>query len=79
MRKIEEDVESPAAGGGVPPATLPEAPPVLQVSGHPGLGTCDCGSDTFILVNEFNRAEMPGIRSSRMYECTRCGKYRLGK
>lgn len=79
MRKMEEDAESPAAGVTPAPAAVQEAPPVLQVSGHPGLGACDCGSVTFVLVNVFSQAEMPGIRSSRMYECTRCGKYRLGK
>lgn len=84
MIKIDESAEGPDPKDGLaqvsaPAPAMSEDPPVLQVTGHPGLGTCECGSDTFVLVNELRAREVPGIRASRMYECTRCGKYRLGK
>ena len=69
----DEGAETPELPSPVPPAT------VLSVTGHPMLGSCDCGSDTFILVNELRDAQAPGFRSSLMYECVTCGKYRLAK
>jgi len=40
------------------------------------LGTCLCGADTYVLANEMKSGN--GVPSSRMYECTACGNYRLG-
>lgn len=40
------------------------------------LGACVCGADTYVLANEMRSGN--GMPSSRMYECTNCGNYRLG-
>jgi hypothetical protein len=43
-----------------------------------GLGRCHCGSDRYTLANEMKADKQSGMPASRMYECTNCGKYRLG-
>lgn len=78
MRKLVED--SGNAGTEDPAVPTPVSPAaVISVTGHPMLGNCECGSDTFVLVNEFRETQAPGFRSSRMYECVKCAKYRLAK
>jgi len=43
-----------------------------------GLGKCGCGGFTYTLANEMKSDKRNGLPASRMYECTNCGKYRLG-
>jgi hypothetical protein len=78
MTKINDTSAAPGEAGGILQA-LEVTTPAIQISGHPALGSCDCGSVTFVLVNELTELDGPGIRASRMYECTACGEYRLGK
>lgn len=54
-------------------------PAAIQIANRPQLGVCDCGSASFSLASEMNSEAVPGIRVSRMYECTVCGSYRLQK
>ncbi len=75
MSRSKDDAEKPQpAADGVP---APDTP--IQITSRPQLGICECGSASFSLVSEMNSEEVPGIRVSRMYECTVCGTYRLEK
>lgn len=78
MTKIND---MPAAPGevGVISQALEVAAPAIQIIGHPALGNCDCGSVSFVLINELAEPEAAGVRASRMYECIACGEYRLGR
>ncbi|MBS4082301.1 MAG: hypothetical protein KGZ73_02015 [Rhizobiales bacterium] len=60
-------------------SALQVQPAMMQFASHRQPGVCECGSASFSLVSEINSEEVPGIRVSRMYECTVCGSYRLGK
>lgn len=60
------------------PVSVAETP-VVHVAGQAGLGNCDCGGSTFVFVNELKMDKTSGIRASRMYECTCCNTYRLGR
>ena len=47
-------------------------------AGVPTLGKCSCGGDHYVLANEMRADVIEGIPASRMFECMKCGTYRLG-
>lgn len=66
MAKLTVDFILQEAGeDAMPPA---EAPNLI----------CFCGSRNFVLVSEMMAGGDKGIPASRMYECSRCGAYKLG-
>jgi len=78
MNKAKNDAQGLDPEAACVPA--PQAQPAaIQITSSPQLGVCECGSASFALASEMNREEVPGIRLSRMYECTLCGSYRLEK
>ncbi len=78
MKRAKDNVEGIEPEAVRVPATEAQ-PAAIQITSQPQLGVCDCGSASFSLVSEMNSEEVPGIRVSRMYECTVCGSYRLQK
>ncbi len=78
MRKISEMQPADDTAGAALPAPAERKLPPIEITGHPRLGKCACGSESFVLVSELDEEALPGIRPSRMYECISCGDYRLG-